>query len=163
MMSKRKQRSLGKQHSGKLDKRLSPKSEAENEGQFKWSFIHADCSYIDHENKLHWNMSPADMQCFLKGLEHCMQLTWSGLATDTVADGHKRLKNISVNSFSSFARKRLNELDSTLLGFVEDPDELTRLAFSSVVRLWGYRIDDVFYILWYDREHKVCPSSKRHT
>lgn len=30
-------------------------------------------------------------------------------------------------------------------------------------RIWGHRWDHVFYPIWWDPKHEVCPSTKKHT
>jgi hypothetical protein len=45
----------------------------------------------------------------------------------------------------------------------DDFDELWRFRFDGLHRLWGLRLDDWFYALWWDPEHKVCPSTLKHT
>ena len=35
-----------------------------------------------------------------------------------------------------------------------------KIAFSNVV---GIRKNEDFHVLWYDPEHEVCPSKKKHT
>lgn len=30
-------------------------------------------------------------------------------------------------------------------------------------RVWGLLVEDVFYLLWWDPEHEVCPSHLKHT
>jgi hypothetical protein len=42
------------------------------------------------------------------------------------------------------------------------PDaSLDSIRVTQRMRLYGYRSDDVFYIIWFDREHAVCPMSKQ--
>ena len=36
-------------------------------------------------------------------------------------------------------------------------DELFRLRLGSFKRIWGVRIQHHFYLVWYEREHKICP------
>ena len=36
-------------------------------------------------------------------------------------------------------------------------DELFRLRLGSFKRVWGIRIQHHFYLVWYEREHKICP------
>jgi len=56
------------------------------------------------------------------------------------------------------ARDRLTErkLD-------EWADHLTSLRITGKARLWGFLRAEVFHALWWDPEHQVYPSPKKHT
>lgn len=69
----------------------------------------------------------------------------------------KRDHSISVDSLSSDARKRLIEIQ------LDDIDEIFSLHIDGKKRLLGIRDRNIFKVLWWDREHKVCPSVKKHT
>lgn len=64
---------------------------------------------------------------------------------------------IEINKLSSEAKKRLIELN------LDDFDEVLSLHIDGKKRLFGLRYNNTFYVLWWDREHKVCPSLKKHT
>ncbi|EWC59421.1 hypothetical protein UO65_5282 [Actinokineospora spheciospongiae] len=55
------------------------------------------------------------------------------------------------------ARDRLGELQ------LDDRDEISRLRISGKGRLYGFRERERFYALWWDPEHEVWPSRKKHT
>lgn len=42
-------------------------------------------------------------------------------------------------------------------------DHLTSLRITGKQRLWGFLRADVFHALWWDPEHEVYPSKKKHT
>ena len=48
------------------------------------------------------------------------------------------------------------------LGF-RDVEELFSLRVTGRRRLWGIRDQATFRVLWWDPEHEVCPSVKKHT
>lgn len=60
----------------------------------------------------------------------------------------------SFADVSSDAQKRVTEL-----GHDERFDELARFRLNQKQRLWGFERDGVFYLLWWDPEHKVYPTS----
>lgn len=64
---------------------------------------------------------------------------------------------ISVDKLITEARKRLEELR------LDDTDALFSLRLSNLERLWGLRFNNVFSVLWWDPEHKICPSPLKHT
>lgn len=56
------------------------------------------------------------------------------------------------------ARQRLSELKKE-----EWADHLFSLRMSNKERLWGFLRAGVFHALWWDPEHQVYPSPKKHT
>ncbi|MCX5209781.1 hypothetical protein OG689_10845 [Kitasatospora sp. NBC_00240] len=58
---------------------------------------------------------------------------------------------------NSLARARLTALK---LG---DMTRVSRLRLGGKPRLYGFLIENVFHVLWWDREHEVWPSPKKHT
>ena len=64
---------------------------------------------------------------------------------------------VSIGDLIKEARDRLQKLK------IDDLDELYSLRISGRERLWGMRIGNVFSVLWWDPEHAVCPSNKKHT
>ncbi len=46
---------------------------------------------------------------------------------------------------------------------VDDVDELISLRVTGKERIWGIMRDGVLELLWWDPEHQICPSEKKHT
>ena len=69
----------------------------------------------------------------------------------------RRNHSISIQSLSDLARKRLLHIQ------LDDIDEVFSLHIDGKKRLFGIRDRNIFKVLWWDREHKVCPSTKKHT
>lgn len=68
---------------------------------------------------------------------------------------------MDVSTLNKIAVDRLNELEIEV-------DSLVSLTLSGTHRLYGYIVDAVFYVLWYDDNHGdnatcVCRSHKKHT
>lgn len=42
-------------------------------------------------------------------------------------------------------------------------DSLFSLRLTGTVRLFGYIENGIYYIIWYDQNHEICPSNKKHT
>ena len=59
-------------------------------------------------------------------------------------------------SSEALERVKARELDENL-------DAIFSFALENKLRIVGVRIDENFHVLWYDPEHEVCPSSKKHT
>ncbi len=64
---------------------------------------------------------------------------------------------ISISRICPDAKRRPAELKQ------DDVDEIVSLHLTGLKRIWGIRDQNVLKILWWDPEHTVCPSLKRHT
>lgn len=64
---------------------------------------------------------------------------------------------ISQESLSKEARQRLEEIGQ------DDIDEVFSFHFSGKKRIIGIREFGAIRLLWWDPEHGVCPSVKKHT
>ncbi len=78
--------------------------------------------------------------------------TWSEISIHSKKQNH----HISVNELIKDARNRLEELKVY-------EDELFSLRLDGTTRLYGILQDGVFNIIWYDCNHEICPSKKKHT
>lgn len=107
---------------------------------------------IDKEGNWGWdNLSPEEIWDILsnkiKDKEH---INWSTLKQ---SGSH----NVAVGDFIKEARDRLQEIGQA------DVDELFSLRLTGKQRIWGIRDRYALKILWWDPEHEVCPSPKKHT
>ncbi len=64
---------------------------------------------------------------------------------------------IDVSALTKTARDRLAELGQ------DDEDELFSIRLTGRERVFGIRDRWIFKILWWDPDHQVCPSYKKHT
>ena len=69
----------------------------------------------------------------------------------------KQNHGVPIAGLCSEARKRLEEL--RLLDF----EQLYCLHLGSTERVWGFLTENVLNLLWWDADHRVCPSEKKHT
>lgn len=81
------------------------------------------------------------------------KLTWKELLVER-NQGHHR---VSVDRIIKEAQARLTEMGQ------DDIDELVSLRLSSRERVWGIFEVGVLRILWWDEDHQICPSIKKHT
>lgn len=107
---------------------------------------------IDLDGK--WGWLNAELQCLLQTiipkLHDYESMTWAEIEgsgshfidTDTICKG---------------ARDRLEEINK------DDSEELFSLRISARQRVWGVRSGTQLNVLWWDPEHEVCPSRKKHT
>ena len=80
-------------------------------------------------------------------------MTWWEILLDTKKQNH----NVSVDKLIKEAQDRLFEI------FSEQLDELTCLRLTGKGRVWGKIDEGVMDLLWWDAEHRVCPSHRKHT
>lgn len=71
--------------------------------------------------------------------------------------GSEHGKTYEVESLPKQARSRLIEIER------DDETELARLRFAGRRRFYGVLREHVFHVLWWDPEHTVVPSKKKHT
>ena len=64
---------------------------------------------------------------------------------------------VRIERFSKAAKKRLKELE------YDDIDQLFSLRLNEENRIWGKLTNEIYYIIWWDAKHGVCPSKKKHT
>jgi hypothetical protein len=83
---------------------------------------------------------------------------WEKLrAGEFFGGGRRGHKFIAIENLSPEAQKELERLQ------LDDLDGLWELHVSGKERIWGARLEHVFYPLWWDPDHEVCPSRKRNT
>jgi hypothetical protein len=66
-------------------------------------------------------------------------------------------KPIPWESMIQAARERSNEIE------LDHFDGLWELRLGSEGRLWGLLDGHCFYVVWWDPDHQICPSPKKHT
>lgn len=66
-------------------------------------------------------------------------------------------KLYEVSELPDHAHGRLVEISR------DDEDRIARLRLTGTQRLYGFLRGHVFHVLWWDPDHKVWPSTKKHT
>jgi len=79
--------------------------------------------------------------------------TWNQIF---VRDKHRN-HSVELDQLSKDARKRLQQKE------LDDFEKVWSLRISGECRVWGLLVEDVFYLLWCDPNHDVCPSHLKHT
>lgn len=72
-------------------------------------------------------------------------------------DGEEPGKHYNVENLPKESHDRLTELGR------EDETIIARLRLTGQQRLYGFLREHVFHVLWWDPQHEVYPSNKRHT
>lgn len=67
------------------------------------------------------------------------------------------LKHIKLANMPDRAVRRLEDLG------LDDVEGLYEFTLSNRQRVWGIRVDNICYLLWWDPDHDVYPTEKRNT
>jgi len=111
-----------------------------------WSF-----KIMDTDGPFSWRrLYGKNVGLVLDRLKHLETMSWAEI---TGEDNHF----IGRDRCSQGARDRLNEIH------LEDIDSIYSLHVTGRQRVIGIRDRHILQILWYDPEHQVCPSKKKHT
>ena len=91
-----------------------------------------------------------DVQTKLSNFE---SMTWDEILIKAKTQHH----SVSVETICKRAQERLEQL-----GY-GDLEKLISLRLEGKVRVWGVMNGGVLTLLWYDPNHEICPSAKKHT
>lgn len=106
---------------------------------------------MDMEGPWGWNQfDPLQIKELFQKIFESQKLTWQELRNN---GSHLVNRNI----FCPEAQKRLIQIKQ------DDLDELFSLRITARKRVWGIKDGNLLWLLWWDPEHTVCPSPKKHT
>ena len=80
-------------------------------------------------------------------------MTWGQIKQQTHDDGRSKHHFLDLKGMSDSAKKRIGE----------DTDAIFSFALTNTLRIIGIRENRYFHVVWYDKNHKFYPSSKKHT
>ena len=111
-----------------------------------------EVSKIDDNGPWGWNRinCPDFLRTIWKKMRYFETMTWNQI----LGPQHHR---IAVNNLIRPAQRRLQQLEH------DDVDELVSFRLTGRARLWAIQSEHVSYLLWWDPNHEICPSYKRHT
>ena len=112
-------------------------------------------SKIDEDGKWGWNKitCPDFLKKIWEKMRNFEKKKWSQI----LGEDHRKNHMISVSGIVKDARERLKELGH------DDQEELVSLRLTGKQRLWAIRLDGEAFLLWWDPDHEICPSPKKHT
>jgi len=106
---------------------------------------------MDTDGSWGWkNISPLQLRGIFRKIFSCQKLTWQNLRT---SGSHL----VDLKDLYPKAQKRLLQIEK------DDQDQLYSLRLSGKERIWGIKDGNIFWLLWWDPNHEVCPSNKKHT
>lgn len=140
----------------KSDRKTPPPSAvrpiAIDELSFQWT-----ANEVDHEHNglWDWDLTPKETADLLDLLSGVSNLVWREVK-EMKFNSKNRTRALHhsqpVESICGEARRRLHVIGRG------DQEEVFRLRHGNTIRVWGVLEGPVFSILWFDRNHKVCPS-----
>ncbi len=115
---------------------------------------------IDRNGKFAFDIKRKDFDHyeFLDKMLSYATMTWSQLRKQTHDDGKSKHHYLEIDKLSKEARDRL-----TAMRLEENSDQIFSIALRNKLRVVGLKDNDKFHILWYDPQHDIYPSTKRHT
>ncbi|GHU37182.1 hypothetical protein FACS1894105_08820 [Clostridia bacterium] len=123
----------------------------------KWAFQYFDTD----NNKYGASRLSTDLPKVIKWMGSLELQTWSNVLNATSGrKGNTRNHRIPLEKLDSNAVK--NYAGQFIKG-LDEFGELYSLAIRSRERLWGVIIEGTFCVIWYDPNHEICESTKRHT
>lgn len=117
---------------------------------------HFRYDYIDKNGKFAFDVerSEFDTHEFMSKMINYSRMTWDEIKRQTHGKrGKSKHHYLDPKGLSKEAKDRLEVME--LADYVDD---LYSFAFAGMLRIVGIKIEDNFYVLWYDPEHRVYPS-----
>jgi hypothetical protein len=113
----------------------------------------------EHTDGWSWQVTEADIVMIVDFLSEMERLTWKEIRAQLTGGQRRGAKHkfIPVTSLCPIAQRRLIELE------LDEFEQMFRFRLGNMGRLWGVIAEDdhVFYPVWWDPGHKVCPSADR--
>lgn len=147
-MSKKRNIKVGAAISASSERKLKIRENPESYFDWKpsWNFSKCDFEYEK------WSLKKSDIFSeVIPKLISFEQRKWSDIVSDK-----KHNHWINYEKLSKEAQNRLSEIKLYY-------DSLFSLRLTGMIRLFGYIENGIFYIIWYDYNHEVCPATKKHT
>jgi hypothetical protein len=112
--------------------------------------------FADRQSKNAWRFGPdkADAKRILAKLTEFARMPWEDIvAVDGGSKHHFHpIATIEPKARNDLARIKVDRLVN---------EELFRFSITSKGRLWGWKQDNTFHVVWWDPEHKVYPVPPR--
>jgi hypothetical protein len=101
-----------------------------------------------------WNTIDEKTVSYIRDkLKNFETMIWKQILLDASKQNHP----VKVSDICKEARDRLEEIGE------EDQQELISLRLGGIKRVWGIMDNGVLRLLWWDPNHKIYPSTLKHT
>jgi hypothetical protein len=116
----------------------------------RWTTEHADCEDDWSWGPRQWSAADWAEVIFPK-LANFQTMLWREIERATTDTGHHMHHSMSVEVICDECQTRLLELEKV-------DGDIYRFRLGNRRRLWGFRVLNIFEILWYDPSHRVYPT-----
>ena len=111
-------------------------------------------SQLDMVNPFGWHEIDQKTLTYIHNrLSEIEARTWQEILVHSKKQNH----TVQTRHIAKSGRDRLSEMG------MDDQEELVSLRFTGIERVWGILDQGVLTVLWWDPNHQVCPSLKKHT
>lgn len=104
-------------------------------------------TYTDKNRWILSDWNPSEINDLIEGLKKIEKYTWAQIKThgskkpgSSVGTGYKLISN-----------------HPSLLENIPKQIKLSEMRIDEKKRIFGFRVDAIYYIVWFDRDHSVCP------
>lgn len=116
------------------------------EGKPSWRF-----STVDKSGPFAWPIGSNEESTIVEKLHSFDSMTWADIQG-------KQHHSLSASSLSKVAKQRLEEIQLD-----DEIENLFSFHLQGKPRIICIRHNDLALLLWYDPDHQVAPSTKKHT
>lgn len=95
---------------------------------------------------------------FLSKMIEYSSMTWAAIKKQTHDNDKSKHHYLEYSKLSKDARDRIQNLKMSDL-----TDAIFSFAFNNTLRIIGFRDNEYFHVVWYDRNHQFCPAKLKHT
>lgn len=95
---------------------------------------------------------------------HCCISQWHGIELKNLIECFKKiesLKWVDIYTDSGLNYERNKCISVPLPKSVPTDVKLYSMRVSQKMRIYGYRAQQYFYIIWFDKNHIICPENKK--
>ncbi len=95
---------------------------------------------------------------------HCLLSDWDKKELKLLIDCFKKIESMcwkDIKSYNGFNYETIKHIAITPPSSLPPDATLKSLKLNDDHRLYGYRAQDTFNIIWFDKTHMVCPMNKQ--
>jgi hypothetical protein len=104
-------------------------------------------TYADKNRWVLSGWTPSEIKDLIEGLKKIEKYTWK-----QIRDHGSKKRGESVGT----GYKLIDKHPTLPNNFSEDA-RLSEMRIDQKKRIFGFRVQSVYYIIWFDRDHSVCP------
>lgn len=93
---------------------------------------------------------------------HCLLSDWISTEIKELISTFKMLEEVPWNKLHStgLRLKAIDSFSKPLPPYISPDETIYEIRVCQKKRVFGYRTDDIFRVIWFDRNHEICPEGK---